>query len=154
MSRVTEGVLKAVIALSVAGSLTVQVVLVPLIWRDLTGEGVLLQWTVALLAVLFVVALQMVAVCVWRLLTLVRRDAVFSERAFRYVNTVIGAMVGASGVVCAFAVLLARGETAPGMVGLVCGAALVLAGVALVVVVMKALLRQAVGMRSELEQVI
>ena len=154
MSGVVTVLLRGVIVLGVLGLLAVQVVLMPLAWRDLSGEDPFVQWTVPVLGAAFAASLQVVGFCVWRLLTFVRRDAVFSERSFRYVDVVIGAVLFASALVLCFAVLLAPGAAAPGLVALVCGAALVLAGVALVVGVMRALLRQAVTMRTELEQVI
>ncbi|MNL85974.1 hypothetical protein D3C87_2144850 [compost metagenome] len=59
------------------------------------------------------------------------------------------------------AVILAPGEIAPGIVMLICGAALMIGGVALVVLVMRTLLAQAVArdaeakhLRSELDEVI
>jgi hypothetical protein len=100
-------------------------------------------------------------VCIWQLLTLVRRGTVFSDAAFRYVDVVIGAITAGSVVTAVFAVMLVPGDTAPGVVGLICGASLVIAGVALVVYVLRMLLKQAVSreveaehLRSELDEVI
>ena len=101
-----------------------------------------------LLLILEVVALQVVAVCIWQLLTLVRRGTVFSDAAFRYVDVVIGAITAGSVVTAVIAVMLVPGETAPGVVGLICGASLVIAGVALVVYVLRMLLKQAVSARG------
>ena len=59
------------------------------------------------------------------------------------------------------AVILAPGDIAPGIVLLICGASLMIGGVALLVLVMRALLAQAVErdveaarLRSELDEVI
>ncbi|AZC12421.1 DUF2975 domain-containing protein [Microbacterium sp. ABRD28] len=111
--------------------------------------------------VLGIVTLQVFAVCVWRLLTMVRRDAVFTPAAFRYVDVIIGAVIAASVVTFAFAVVLRFGEAAPGIIGLISGFALVLAGMALLVVVMRMLLTQAIAreveagrLRAELDEVI
>ena len=64
-------------------------------------------------------------------------------------------------ITLAVGVLLAPGQIAPGVVGLVCGAAWVLAGMALLVVVMRTLLAQAIArenearmLRAELNEVI
>src|SRR5690606_12296394 len=111
--------------------------------------------------VLLVVTMQLFAVCVWMLLTKVRRGSIFSESSFGWVNLIVGAFAAAAVLTLALAVLLAPGEVAPGIVALICGAALVLAGIALLVVVMKALLRQAIerdrearDLRSELDEVV
>ena len=93
---------------------------------------------VVLIAFLGIVTTQVVMVCVWRLLTMVRRGTVFSDAAFRYVDVVIGAVVAACLLMFALGVVLAPGEAvAPGVVLLIGGAAVVIAGIALVVLVMR-----------------
>ena len=111
--------------------------------------------------VLGILTLQISAVCVWQLLTMVRRGSVFSDAAFRYVDIIIGAIAAGAVLMFAIAVLLAPGGVAPGIVGLICGASLVIGGVALVVLVLRMLLVQAVardteaaGLRAELDEVI
>lgn len=158
MAKSTILVLQVVIALALAGSLVVQTVIVPLLWVDLEGEALWGRIALVIIAVLGVLTLQVFAVCVWMLLTKVRRGSLFSPTSFRYVDVIIGAIGAAAALALILAVLLAPGPTAPGVVALICGAALVLAGVALLVVVMKALLRQAIdrdaearALRSELD---
>jgi len=155
------GALRVVIALALAGSLGVQVVLMPIVWADLEGTDAAPRATFIALVVLGIVTLQISAVCVWRLLTLVRRESVFSAAAFKFVDVVIGSTVAAAVIAFAIAVLLALGEAAPGVVGLICGLSLVIAGVALLIFVLRALLTQAVSrdtearfLRSELDEVI
>ncbi|WP_338324765.1 DUF2975 domain-containing protein [Nonomuraea polychroma] len=60
------------------------------------------------ISVLFVVTVEVVLVCVWRLVTMVRRGTVFSHAAFRYVDIVIGAIVAAALPVFALIVLVLR----------------------------------------------
>jgi len=158
MAKSTILVLQVVIALALAGSLVVQTVIVPLLWADLEGEALWGRIALVIIAVLGVLTLQVFAVCVWMLLTKVRRGSLFSPTSFRYVDVIIGAIGAAAALALILAVLLAPGPTAPGVVALICGAALVLAGIALLVVVMKALLRQAIdrdaearALRSELD---
>jgi hypothetical protein len=161
MGKLIIVVLRVVITLSLAGSLLVQGVILPLLWIDLEGTP---QWgriTLITIAALGILTLQVSAVCIWRLLTLVRRGRVFSNRAFRYVDVIIGAIAVAAALMLVLAIALAPGEIAPGIVGLICGAALVIAGVALLVVVMRMLLVQAIAreteatqLRSELDEVI
>jgi Protein of unknown function (DUF2975) len=151
MGHIAIALLRVVIGLSIAGSLFVQVWMMPIIWNDLGGVPVWLRATAVTLLVLGIVTLQVVAVCVWQLLTMVRRGLVFSHEAFRYVDVVIGAITAASVITAVFAVMLAPGEVAPGIVGLICGASLVIGGVALVVYVLRMLLMQAVARESEAE---
>ena len=149
MGKATIIVLKVVIALALAGSLVVQTVIMPLVWIDLAGEVLWGRIALVTIAVLAIVTMQVFAVCVWILLTKVRRGSIFSTSSFRAVDVIIGAIAAAAVLALVLAILLAPGSTAPGIVALVCGAALVLGGMALLVVVMKALLRQAIDRESE-----
>lgn len=142
-------ILKVVIAFSLAGSVLVQTLIAPAVWSDLDGEALWGRIALVAILVLGVLTMQVFGVCVWRLLTLVRRGAVFSDVSFRYVDVIVGTIAAASVLAFVLAVLLAPGGAAPGLVGLVGGAGLVLAGMALLVVVMRALLRQAVRRERE-----
>jgi len=142
-------ILKVVIALSLAGSVLAQTLIAPAVWSDLDGEALWGRIALVAILVLGVLTMQVFGVCVWRLLTLVRRDAVFSDVSFRYVDVIAAAIAAASVLAFVLAVLLAPGGAAPGLVGLVGGAGLVLAGMALLVVVMRALLRQAIRRERE-----
>lgn len=149
MRRGTILVLQAVIALALAGSVLVQVMIVPAVWRDLEGEALWGRIALVSIAVLGVLTMQVFAVCVWMLLTKVRRGSIFQSASFRYVDVIVGAVAAAALLAFVLAALLAPGEVAPGMVALIGGAGLVLSGMALLVVVMKALLRQAIEREDE-----
>lgn len=158
MTRGTILVLKAVIAVALAGSLVVQTVIVPSVWQDLSGEALWGRIALVTIAVLGVVTLQVFGVCVWALLTRVRRGSIFAGSSFRFVDVIIGAVSAAAVLAWILAALLAPGPVAPGVVALIGGAGVVLAGMALLVVVMKALLRQAIdrdvearALRAELD---
>lgn len=159
MNNLVVGALRVVIALALLGSLVVQGLMVPLIWLDLDDARSTVRVGVVVLVVVGVLALQVIGVCVWRLLSMVRSGTVFSHASFKYVDVVIGAIVTGALVVLGFAVLAAWSnrttpgdEVAPGLVGLVCGLALVAGGVALVVYVMRTLLAQAVALDTETRQ--
>ncbi|MFJ5934522.1 DUF2975 domain-containing protein [Streptomyces sp. NPDC093071] len=165
MGKLTVLALRAVLAGLLAGSVFVEAVMVPLLAADLDGlrpEYAYLRMPVLVLLVLGALTAQTVLVCVWRLVTMVRRGTVFSHAAFRYVDVVTGAFAAGAALVFAFAVLLAPGEAAaPGVVLLICGASLAVLGVALIVLVLRMLLAQAVEreaeakrMRAELAEVI
>lgn len=161
MGRVTVGVLRTVIVLALLGSIVVQAFIAPALWADLDEVVTALRITFVTLVVLGVVTMQVFAACVWQLLTKVRAGSVFTTSSFRYVDIIIGSISAAALLTLAVGVLLAPGDVAPGVVGLICGASLVLVGMALLVVVMKALLRQAIerereatALRSELNEMI
>ncbi|WP_432058840.1 DUF2975 domain-containing protein [Streptomyces sp. bgisy022] len=165
MGQVTVFALRAVLTALLLGSVGVQGLLVPLLANDLEGlnaQYAHLRVPLLLIVVLGVLSAQVVLVCVWRLVTMVRRGTVFTHAAFRYVHVVIGAFVAAALLVFALGTLLAPGEAvAPGVVLLIGGAGLAVLGVALVVLVLRMLLAQAVArdveatrMRDELAEVI
>jgi hypothetical protein len=166
MGNVTLLALRIVLAVALLGSLFVQAVMVPLLATDLNedfGSDVAdVAVPVLVIIVLGIVTIQVTMVCVWRLLTMVRRGTVFSHAAFRYVDVVIGAVAAASLLTFGLGVVLAPGESAaPGVVLLIGGMAVLVAGVALVVVVLRMLLAQAVArdteahhLQAELDEVI
>ena len=166
MGRLTILALRIVLAMVLAGSLFVQAVIVPLLATDLHEDfgpdvadvGVPL----IVITVLGIVTIQVTVICVWRLVTMVRRGTVFSHAAFRYVDIVIGAVATATLLTFGLGVVLAPGETvAPGVVLLIGGLAVIVAGIALIVLVMRMLLAQAVArdaeayhLQAELDEVI
>jgi hypothetical protein len=165
MGNLTIVALRIVLVSAFAGSLFVQAVMLPLVFRDMDGadrEVLDLRIPLVTILVLGILTTQVVMACLWRLVTMVRRGTVFSDAAFRYVDIIIGAVAAASLLMFTLGVLLAPGESvAPGIVLLIGGAATVIAGIALVVVVMRSLLAQAVArdveanhLRAELDEVI
>ncbi|MGH3358399.1 MAG: DUF2975 domain-containing protein [Nocardioidaceae bacterium] len=165
MGRVAVTALRIVLAMVLLGSLVVQAVMVPLLAVDLDGldpDYAYLRTPLVVIAVLGILTVQVVVVCVWRLLTMVRRGTVFSHAAFRYVDIVTGAVAAASLLTFALGVTLAPGEAvAPGIVLLIGGAGVMVAGGALIVLVLRMLLAQAVArdaeahhLQSELDEVI
>jgi hypothetical protein len=158
--------LRVVLAMVLAGSLFLQAVMVPLVIMDLdeesSGDLVGRQVPLIVIAVLAILTVQVTVVCIWRLLTMVRQGTVFSHAAFRYVDIVIGAIATASVLIFLVGVVLAPGEAvAPGVVLLIGGASVLIAGIALVVLVQRMLLTQAVArdaeahdLQAELDEVI
>jgi hypothetical protein len=113
-----------------------------------------LRWPFLAVLVLVLACVQVVIVCTWQLLSMVLEDRIFSERSFRWVDGIVGA-VGV-GWLLMFGVLLFVGFTAddPGMpllltVVVLCGAVF-----GLLMVVMRALLQQATSLRTDMEAVI
>jgi hypothetical protein len=165
MGNLTLTALRVVLALVLAGTLFVQAVMVPVIWSDMDGadaDVLAIRVPFVVILVLGIATVQVCAVCVWRLLTLVRRGTVFSDASFRSVDVVIGAITVAALLAFALGVVLAPGEAAaPGVVLLIGGIGLTILGIALIVLVLRMLLAQAVArdaeassLRAELDEVI
>lgn len=165
MGKLTILALRIVLAVVLPGTLFVQAVMVPLLASDLSEAGPAaeaVRLPVSVIVVLGLIAVQVVLVCVWCLLTMARRGTVFSTAAFRYVDVVIAAVSAAALLLFGLGAVLAPGEgVAPGVVLLIGGAGVAVAGVALIVLVLRALLAQAVAidaeashLRTELNEVI
>ena len=165
MGNLTILALRVVLVLALLGSLGLQTLMLPLIGRDMAdADPDVLELRVPVLVIigLGILTTQVVMVCLWRLLTMVRRGTVFSHGAFRYVDIIIGAVAAAAVLMFVLGAVLAPGEAAaPGIVLLIGCAGGVIGGIALVIVVMRSLLAQAVDreaeashLRAELDEVI
>jgi hypothetical protein len=147
LGKLTVVALRVVVVV-LAGSVLAQMVMVAMLAGAITKS---VRHTPALVIMsLGMVTVQVVLVCVWRLVTMVRRGAVSSHAAFRYVPLVVGAFVAAALLVFALGVVVAPGEAvAPGVVVLLGGVGLAVFGVALIVLVLRMLLAQAVAREVE-----
>ncbi|MEK9518574.1 DUF2975 domain-containing protein [Streptomyces venezuelae] len=155
--------LRVVLAVVFVGTGLVQVLMV---WMMISGndpeDGSLPLTPMRIIVVLGMVAAQVALVCVWRLVAMVRRGTVFSHAAFRYVDGVIGAIVGAALLWFAVTAVNAPGQREdPGVTVIMAGIGVAVLGVALIVLVLRMLLAQAVErdgeatrMRAELDEVI
>jgi len=156
MGRFTVLAVRIVIGLVLLGSVGVQVVMVPLFAADLnelSAEYAYLRAPLIILALLGILGVQIALVCVWRLVSMVRRGTVFSDGAFRFVDITIGAITGEALLAFVLGTLLAPGDAVPpGMVLLIGGAGVLTAGVALIVLVLRMLLAQAVARNAEAKQ--
>ncbi|MEV5599612.1 DUF2975 domain-containing protein [Streptomyces sp. NPDC052496] len=113
-------------------------------------------------AIVGVACVQVALVAVWMLLTMVERDAIFTPRAFRWVDVIIGAAVLATLLAAGVTAHLAVAEIPSPDDGMdVIGAlatAVVAVGVgaafAMLVVVMRSLLRKATDLETEMAEVV
>ncbi|MFE5483697.1 DUF2975 domain-containing protein [Streptomyces sp. NPDC056527] len=163
MGRLTVLALRAVLVVVLVGTVLVQALMV---WTLVSGndpeDGSLPLTPLRVITILGLVSAQVALVCVWRLVTMVRRGTVFSHTAFRYVDVVIGAIVAAALLWFAVTALNAPGQRDdPGVTVIMGGIGLAILGVALIVLVLRTLLAQAVArdveakaMKAELDEVI
>ncbi|WP_406247002.1 DUF2975 domain-containing protein [Streptomyces anulatus] len=163
MGKLTVRALRAVLVVVLAGSVFVQALMV---WVLVSGndpeDGSLPLTALRVITILGIGTAQVTLVCVWRLVTMVRRGTVFSHAAFRYVDVIIGAIVAAALVWFAVTALNAPGQRDdPGVTLIMGGIGVAVLGVALLVLVLRTLLAQAVArdveaarMRAELDEVI
>ena len=113
-----------------------------------------LQWPLTIFFIMEVACVQAVIVGTWKLLTLVRQDRIFSRGALVWVNAIVWAIAAGWTMLAVLAAVVVLNADDPGLpllllLVLVAGAAL-----GLVVVVLRALLRQAADLRTDMEAVI
>lgn len=154
MGKLTVRALRAVLGVVLVGTVFVQA---STVWALASGndpeDGSLLLAPMRVITILGMVSAQVALVSVWRLVTMVRRGTVFSHAAFRYVDTVIGAIVAAALLWFAVTALNAPGQRAdPGVTVIMGGVGLGILGVALIVLVLRMLLAQAVARDVEAKQ--
>jgi hypothetical protein len=163
VGKLTVRALRAVLAVVLAGTVLVQA---GMAWALVSGsdpeDGSLPLTPLRVITILGIGTAQVALVCVWRLVTMVRRGTVFSHAAFRYVDVIIGAIVAAALVWFAVTALNAPGQRDdPGVTLIMGGIGVAILGVALIVLVLRTLLAQAVArdveaarMQAELDEVI
>jgi hypothetical protein len=163
MGKLTVHALRAVLVLVLAGTVLVQALMV---WALVSGsdpeDGSLPLTPLRVVTILGIGTVQVTGVCVWRLVTMVRRGTVFSHATFRYVDIIIGAIVAAALVWFAVTAINAPGQRDdPGVTLIMGGIGVAILGVALIVLVLRMLLAQAVArdaeasqMQAELDEVI
>jgi Protein of unknown function (DUF2975) len=154
MGKLVVRALRAVLAVVLTGTVLVQALMV---WVLVSGSdpesGSLPLTALRVVTILGLGTAQVALVCVWRLVTMVRRGTVFSHAAFRYVDAIIGAIVAAALVWFTVTVLNAPGQRAdPGVTLIMGGIGLAILGVALIVLVLRMLLAQAVARDVEATQ--
>jgi hypothetical protein len=113
-----------------------------------------LRWPMTAVSVFWVLCVQVVIVSTWKLLTMVENDRIFSKAALAWVDAIVWAVVAAW--VALLGVFLYFGLRAddPGLPLLLFLMVIGLAVLGLLMVVMRALLRQATTLRSDMDAVI
>lgn len=113
-----------------------------------------LRWPATVITIFWVLCVQVVIVCIWQLLTLVQKDRIFSPTSMVWVNLVLGAIGAAWLVLAGVFLYIGFNSSDPGIPLVLALMVAVGAVVGLVVVVMRALLKQATTLRTDMEAVI
>ena len=154
--------LRVLLVLAVAALVAAQVWAVPGVLPDLadpTLERSAMRATMLVVAVLGLACVQVVVVCTWQLLTLVTDDRIFSDGALRWVNAIVRAVAVGwlmlfATFVCSYYFIVDEVSDDAVLPALLLLLLLVGAVLGLLMVVMRALLRQATNLRTDMEAVI
>lgn len=151
------GPLRILLVLVFAGLVVAQVAILPGTLAQLADDEpdlAHLQWPALAFSVVELVCVQVVLVCTWRLLGMVKADRIFSEAAFAWVSTIVWTMTAAWVLLLAAFVSVTALVDGPGLPVLLFGVVLAGGALVLLMVVMRALLRQATTLRSDMDAVI
>ena len=119
-----------------------------------------LSWSLLAVAELAVLCVQVVIVCTWKLLTMVTKDRIFSEASLPWVDGIVWSFVAGWVLLLGVSVYLAASIyftpelRDPGVPILLFGMVLIGAVLVLLMVILRALLRQATTLRTDMEAVI
>jgi Protein of unknown function (DUF2975) len=117
-------------------------------------EHAYLRWPGTAVTVFWVLCIQVVIVSTWKLLTLVRNDRIFSDASLVWVNAIVGAIAAAWVVLLGVLLYIGFNADDPGLPLLLFLMSIGVTVLGLLMVVMRALLRQATTLRTDMEAVI
>ena len=154
--------LRILLVLVFAALVAAQIFAVPEMLPDLPDpslEQSFMRGTMLAVLVLGLVCVQAVIVCTWQLLTLVAHDRIFSRSSLPWVNAIVWAIATGWGMlfgafVCAYYFIIDEVSDDPVLPALLLVLLLIGAVVGLLMLVMRALLRQATTLRADMEAVI
>jgi hypothetical protein len=113
-----------------------------------------LRWPMTAVSVFWVLCVQVVIVSTWKLLTLVKNDRIFSEASLAWVDAIVWAIVAAWMVLLGVFIYVGFRADDPGLPMVLLLMLIGIAVLGLLMVVMRALLRQATTLRTDMEAVI
>ncbi|MEW2427617.1 DUF2975 domain-containing protein [Micromonospora sp. NPDC047644] len=117
-------------------------------------EDAYLRWPATIIAVFWVLCVQVVIVATWKLLTLVKSDRIFTEASLKWVDAIVWAIAAAWVVLVGVFLYVGFKADDPGLPLLLFLLTVGVSVLGLLMVVMRALLRQATTLRTDMEAVI
>ncbi|WP_233579055.1 MULTISPECIES: DUF2975 domain-containing protein [unclassified Micromonospora] len=113
-----------------------------------------LRWPATAVTVFWVLCVQVVIVATWKLLSLVENDRIFTEGALKWVDAIVWAVAAAWVVLVGVFLYVGFNAADPGLPLLLFLMTTGVTVLGLLMVVMRALLRQATALRTDMEAVI
>ncbi|MGC4833857.1 DUF2975 domain-containing protein [Micromonospora vinacea] len=113
-----------------------------------------LRWPATVVAVFWVLCVQVVIVATWKLLSLVKSDRIFTEASLKWVDAIVWAIAAAWLVLVGVFLYVGFNADDPGLPLLLFLLTVGVSVLGLLMVVMRALLRQATTLRTDMEAVI
>ncbi|MET0416913.1 MAG: DUF2975 domain-containing protein [Actinoplanes sp.] len=113
-----------------------------------------LRWPATAVTVFWVLCVQVVIVSTWKLLSLVKNDRIFTEASLKWVDAIVWAIAAAWVVLVGVFLWVGFNADDPGLPLLLFLLTVGVTVLGLLMVVMRALLRQATTLRADMEAVI
>ena len=113
-----------------------------------------LQWPLTVFSIVELLCVQAVIVSTWKLLTLVKHDRIFSKASLAWVDVIVWAVVAAWTLLVGVFLFVGFNADDPGMPLLLFLFVVAGAVLALLLVVLRAVLRQAITLRTDMDAVI
>ncbi|MDG4808597.1 DUF2975 domain-containing protein [Micromonospora sp. WMMD1120] len=113
-----------------------------------------LRWPATAVTVFWVLCVQVVIVATWQLLSLVKNDRIFTPASLKWVDAIVWAIAAAWVVLVAVFLWVGFNADDPGLPLLLFLLTVGVTVLGLLMVVMRALLRQATSLRTDMEAVI
>lgn len=113
-----------------------------------------LRWPLTAITVFWVLCAQVVVVCTWKLLTLVSSDRIFTPSFVKWVDVITWAITAGWAVLLGVFLVVGFNADDPGLPLLLFLVLTSVTVLGLLMVVMRALLRQATSLRTDMEAVI
>jgi hypothetical protein len=113
-----------------------------------------LRWPLTAIAAFLVLCAEVVVVATWKLLTLVKKDRIFTTASLKWVDAIVWAVGAAWLVFVGMLLFVGFNADDPGMPMLLFLVTVGVTVIELLIVVMRALLRQATALRTDMEAVI
>ena len=157
------GLLRVVLVLLFAGLVVGQTLSFPGQFAHMAQESpdmAYLRWPLTAFAVLELLCIQVVIVCIWKLLTMVKADRIFSREAFAWVDGIVWAIAAgwllfaAASATITTVIYFTPELRDPGTPILLFAMVLLGSVLVMLMIVMRALLRQAAALRTDLDAVI
>lgn len=159
MSRATIVTLKTLICVIFIGAVGIQAIYLPELAGQMAqtyAEVGYLRIPFLVLAIAVIACAEVVMVCIWKLLSMVAKQSIFTLTAFKYVNTIIAMLVVGTALLAgthAYLMLVIRANP-PAVALLLIGGTVGGAALALLVVVMRGLLQKASRLEHDLAEVV
>lgn len=158
MRNLTIQVLRVLLAILVAGIVSLQFLILPLMasqYAEIYPEVAHLAGPFTAIFQLALLGAEVIVVCIWMLLSMVAEDRIFSSRAFRFVDVIIGTLFAMAAVLLGVQIYLSAilGADPPAVAIALIGGLTGCATLAVLMVVMRGLLKQATEMDEFMSEV-